>query len=230
MVRLEDAVIARLSIHGTTLEVLVDPDLALALRSGESVDVRSALAIDKIFKDARKGEKASDEVVQKLLGTTDPFKAAEEIIKRGEIQVTTEQRRRMREERIKQIVSLLSRRAINPQTGLPHPPARIEEALERTGVHVDEFRGAEEQLPAIIKALQPILPLKFEVRKIAVKIPATYVGRAQRVVRGFGTVKQEQWLDDGSWAVIIEIPAGVQVEFFDKLNELTRGEVQTKVL
>ncbi|MEM2908198.1 MAG: ribosome assembly factor SBDS [Candidatus Hadarchaeales archaeon] len=230
MVRLEDAVIARLSIHGTTFEVLVDPDLALALRSGQSVDVRSALAIDKIFKDARKGEKASDEMVQKLLGTTDPFKAAEEIIRRGEIQVTTEQRRRMREERVKQIVSLLSRRAINPQTGLPHPPARIEEALEKAGVHVDEFKGAEEQLPAIIKALQPILPLKFEVRKIAVKIPATYVGRAQRVVRSFGTVKQEQWLNDGSWAVVIEIPAGVQAEFFDKLNELTRGEVQTKVL
>ncbi len=230
MVRLEDAVIARLSIHGTTFEVLVDPDLALALKSGQGVDVRSALAIDKIFKDARKGEKASDEMVQKLLGTTDPFKAAEEIIRRGEIQVTTEQRRRMREERMRQVVSLLSRRAINPQTGLPHPPARIEEALEKAGVHVDEFKGAEEQLPAIVKALQPILPLKFEVRKIAVKIPATYVGRAQRVVRSFGTVRQEQWLNDGSWAVIIEIPAGVQAEFFDKLNELTRGEAQTKVL
>ncbi|MDI6819288.1 MAG: ribosome assembly factor SBDS [Candidatus Hodarchaeaceae archaeon] len=230
MVRLEDAVIARLSSHGTTFEVLVDPELALSLRSGQGVDMRSVLVIDKIFKDAKKGDKASDEMVQKTFGTTDALKVAGEIIRRGEIQITTEQRRKMREDRLRQVVALISRRAINPQTGLPHPPARIEGAMEEAGVHIDALKSAEEQLPAIVKALQPILPLKFEVRRVAVKIPPTYTGKACRVVRGFGAVKQEQWLDDGSWAAVVEIPAGVQAEFFDRLNELTRGEVQTKVL
>jgi len=230
MVRLEDAVIARFSSHGTTFEVLVDPELALSLRSGQSVDMRSVLAIDKIFKDARKGDKASDEVVQKTFGTADALKVAEEIIRKGEIQITTEQRRKMREERLRQVVALISRRAINPQTGLPHPPVRIESAMEEVGLHIDALKSAEEQLPAIVKALQPILPLKFEVRRIAVKIPATHAGRACRVVKGYGAIKQEQWLEDGSWAAVVEIPAGAQAEFFDRLNELTRGEVQTKVL
>jgi len=230
MVKLEDAVIARLSSHGTNFEVLVDPELALNLRSGQSVDIKNVLAIDKIFKDSKKGDKASEEMVQKTFGTTDVLKAAEQIIRRGEIQITTEQRRKMRDERLRQIVALISRRSINPQTGLPHPPARIESAMEEARVHVDVFKSAEEQLPAIVKALQPILPLKFEVRRIAVKIPPTHVGRALKAVKGFATVKQEQWLDDGSWAAVVEIPAGVQAEFFDKLNELTRGEAQTKVL
>jgi len=230
MVKLEDAVIARLSSHGTNFEVLVDPELALNLRSGQSVDIKNVLAIDKIFKDSKKGDKASEEMVQKAFGTTDVLSAAEQIIRRGEIQITTEQRRKMRDERLRQIVALISRRSINPQTGLPHPPARIESAMEEARVHVEVFKSAEEQLPAIVKALQPILPLKFEVRRIAVKIPPTHVGRALKAVKGFTTVKQEQWLDDGSWAAVVEIPAGVQAEFFDKLNELTRGEAQTKVL
>ena len=230
MVRLEDAVIARLSSHGTNFEVLVDPELALALRSGQSVDIKNVLAIDKIFKDSKKGDKASEEMVQKAFGTIDVLKAAEQIIRRGEIQITTEQRRKMRDERLKQVVTLISRRSINPQTGLPHPPARIESAMEKARVHVEVFKSAEEQLPAIIKELRPILPLKFETRRIAIKIPPTYVGKASMVVKGFAAVKQEQWLNDGSWAVVVEIPAGLQAEFFDKLNELTRGEAQTKVL
>jgi ribosome maturation protein SDO1 len=230
MVKLEDAVVARLSSHGTNFEVLVDPELALSLRMGESVDLRNLLASDKIFKDSRKGDVASEEMIRKVFGTTDVLKVAEQIVKRGEVQITTEQRRRMREQRLKQVVAMISRRAINPQTGLPHPPARIEAAISEAKVQIDEHKSAEEQLPKIVKALSPILPLKFETKRIAIKIPATYVGRAQRTVREFGTVKQEQWLNDGSWAAIVEIPAGVQGEFFDKLNDLTRGEVETKVL
>ena len=230
MVKLEDAVVARLSSHSTTFEILVDPELAMAVKSGQSDDIRGVLALDKVFKDAKKGDKAADEMVQKVFGTTDVLKVAEEILRRGEIQVTTEQRRQMREQRLRQVIALISKRAINPQTGTPHPPARIESAMETARVHVDEFKSAEEQLPSIIKALQPLVPLKFEMRRIAVKIPAAHTGKAQRIVKSFATVKQEQWLNDGSWAAVVEVPAGIQAEFFDKLNELTSGEAQTKVL
>jgi ribosome maturation protein SDO1 len=230
MVKLEDAVIARLSSRGSTFEVLVDPELALAVKAGESANVRNALAVDKVFKDSKKGDAASEELIRKTFGTLDVFKVAEEIIKRGEVQVTTEQRRKMREQRLRQIVSLISRRAINPQTNLPHPPARIESAMAEAKIQIDEFKSAEEQLPKIVKALLPLIPLKFETRKIAIKIPAGHVGRTQRMVREFGTVREERWLGDGSWTVVVEIPAGVQGEFFDKLNDLTRGEAETKVL
>jgi ribosome maturation protein SDO1 len=230
MVKLEDAVVARLSTHGTHFEVLVDSELAMDLRSGKPVDLREVLAAEEIFKDSAKGSKASKEMMQKVFGTTDKLKVAEQIIRKGEIQITTEQRRKMRESRLKQIVTLISRRAINPQTGLPHPPARIESAMEEAGIHVDIFKSAEEQLSAIVKALRPILPIKFETRKIAIKIPPAYTGKARGIVSGFAAIKQEQWLNDGSWVAVVEIPAGMQAEFFDKLNELTRGEVQTKVL
>lgn len=230
MVKLEDAVVARLFSHSTTFEILVDPELAMAVKSGQSDDIRGVLALDKVFKDAKKGDKAADEMVQKVFGTTDVLKVTEEILRRGEIQVTTEQRHQMREQRLRQVIALISKRAINPQTGTPHPPARIESAMETARVHVDEFKSAEEQLPSIIKALQPLVPLKFEIRRIAVKIPAAHTGKAQRIVKSFATVKQEQWLNDGSWAAVVEVPAGIQAEFFDKLNELTSGEAQTKVL
>jgi ribosome maturation protein SDO1 len=230
MVKLEDAVIARLSSHGSTFEILVDPELALAVKAGQPVNMQNVLAVDKIFKDSKKGSAASEEMIKKTFGTLDVFKVAEEIIRRGEVQVTTEQRRKMREQRLRQIVSLISRRAINPQTNLPHPPARIESAIVEARIQIDEFKSAEEQLPKIVKALLPVLPLKLETRRVAIKIPPSHVGRTQRLVREFGVVKEERWLGDGSWEVVVEIPAGIQGEFFDKLNDLTRGEAETKVI
>lgn len=230
MVKVENAVIARLSTHGTEFEILVDPDLTLDHRAGEDVDIQDVLAAEKIFKDANKGKKASEEKMEEIFGTSDPLEVAEEIINEGEIQVTTRQRKEMRKKRRKQIISLIARRSINPQKNTPHPPKRIENALDETKVHVDAFKSAEEQLPEVVEALRPILPLKFETRTIAVKVPPEYGGKAYRLVENFADIQEDEWLNDGSWAVKVEIPAGTQGEFFEKLNNLTHGEVETKVL
>lgn len=230
MVKLEEAVIAKLSTHGTNFEVLVDPDLTLDFRAGEDVDIREVLAAEKIFKDSKKGKKASEEMMEEIFGTTDTFKVAEEIIRNGQIQVTTEQRRKMREERKKQVVSLISRRAINPQTDRPHPPRRIENAIDKVNIQINPFESAEEQLSDVVEAIRPILPLSFETRRIAIKIPPSYAGKSYRIVNDFAQIERDEWLNDGSWVVEVKIPAGTQLDFFKKLNDLTKGEAETKVL
>jgi ribosome maturation protein SDO1 len=227
MVKLEEAVIARLEKQGMAFEILVDPELALALKQGKQVNIREMLAVERVFKDARKGEETSTKALETVFHTTDVLKVAEEIVKNGQVQLTTEMRRRMREEKLKQIVALISRRAVNPQTGAPHPPSRIEAALEQAKVKIDEFKSAEEQLPAILKALSTVLPLSLEMKKLEIKVPPSYASKA------YGTLKQykpihEEWLPDGGLKVVVEIPAGLQAEFFDKLNQLTKGEVQVK--
>ncbi|MCQ8897977.1 MAG: ribosome assembly factor SBDS [Hadesarchaea archaeon] len=230
MVKLEEAVVARFSSQGLDFEILVDPELAMAFREGKKVEIRNLLAVEKIFKDARKGEVASRDSLLKVFGTEEVEKVVGQILLRGKIQLTTEQRRKMREEKLKQIVSLIARRAINPQTGLPHPPSRVEEAVRMAKVGIDEFKTAEEQLPAVLKAIQSILPLKFEMRKIALKIPPSYAGKALHAIRGMAEVKKEEWLSDGSLLLLVELPAGLQPEFFDRVNDLTKGEAQIKVV
>jgi ribosome maturation protein SDO1 len=228
MVKLEEAVIARLEVQGMNFEILVDPELALALKQGKPVNLREMLAVERVFKDARKGEEASAKTIEAIFHTTDVLKVAEEIVKKGQVQLTTEMRRRMREEKLKQIISLISRRAVNPQTGTPHPPSRIEAALEQAKIKIDEFKSAEEQLPTILKALSTVLPLSLETKKIEVRVPPQYASKAYGLLKSYKPL-QEEWLPDGGLKVIIEIPAAVQAEFFDKLNQLTKGEVQSKV-
>lgn len=228
MINLEKAVVAKLKTYGENFEILVDPDLALEYKRGKIKDIRKILASEFIFKDAKKAEKASTENIKKIFKTDDLLIVADQIIKKGEIELTTEQKRRMLEERKRRIIDIIAKNSINPQTKSPNPPARIEAAMELAKVRVVLEKSAEEQVDEVVKAIREFLPIKFEKIKIAAKIPIQYSAHIYNSLRGIEILKQEYTSD--SVIILIEIPAGIQDEVFGKLNALTKGNVQTKIL
>jgi ribosome maturation protein SDO1 len=230
LITLDEAVIARLDTHGSRFEILVDPDLALAFRKGKDIDISEILASEDVFKDSKKGDRASEEHIKDVLKVDNTLEAAKVIIQRGDLQLTTQQRKKILDERKKQVITIIARNAINPQTKLPHPPARIERAIEEAKVHVDLLKTAEEQVPDVLKALRPLIPIKFEKKEVAVKVPPQYAGKAVEAVKFFGDKKKEEWQKDGSWISVVEIPAGIMEQFFDELNKITHGDVETKIL
>jgi len=224
------AVIARYSIRGEKFEILVDPDLAWKLKSGRQVDLRELLISDIVYRDAKKGFKASEESLIKIFGTDDPYKIAEIIIKRGELQLTAEQRKELIEAKKRQIINFISRNCVDHKTGLPHPPKRIELAMEQVGVAIDPFKDVEEQALSVIKALRTVLPLKMASVIIRVRIPPAFAGKAYGVLLKFGSIKLSKWLNDGSWLCEVEMPAGLQPAFITKVNELTKGQAQVEII
>ncbi|MDD5317254.1 MAG: ribosome assembly factor SBDS [Candidatus ainarchaeum sp.] len=229
MVSLDDAVIARISVNGKHFELFVDPDAAFKYKTGAKTDLSNILVVEEVFEDARKGERHTEAEIKKAFQTTDINKIAEIMLKRGEVPVTTEQKKRLLEEKQKKIVAIIAREAIDPRTGAPHPPQRIERAMEEARVRIDEFKDAEAQIEEVLKELRPILPLKFEKVKVAARIPAEYANRIYGAVKQYG-IRQEEWQKDGSLIVVVEMPAGMQGEFYGQLNKLTAGSVETKVV
>lgn len=224
MVSVDEAVIARLKSHGERFEILVDPRIVHT-----DIPIDDALAAEFIFSDAGTGDRASQESLEKVFGTTNVPDVAKKIIEKGEVQLTTEQRRHMREEKRKKIVQYICRNAIDPHTGNPHPPNRIENAMDEARVHIELFKDLDEQVEEIIKKLRPLLPLRVEKKKIAVKIPPLYAGKYYRV-KEFGKVTKEEWQKDGSYIAVVVIPGGLEEEFYQKVNALTKGEAETKLL
>lgn len=220
--------IARIARDGEHFEILVKPQPALNYTMGEIIPISEVLVTDIIFTDANKGTKAGEDKLQAAFQTTDTMKIAEVILKRGTLQLTTEQRRKLTSEKRKQIIAFIARQAVDPKTNLPHPPLRIEQAMEQVHYPIDPFKETEEQSKDIIKLLRPILPLKIEQMQIQVRIPPEYAAKAYGTVKGYGTIKKEEWRADGSWFSIIEMPAGLYGPFLDKLGELTKGNVETK--
>lgn len=229
MVSLDKAVIIRLEKSGERFEVFADPKLVVEYRKGKNVSLNDLLAAYEVFKDGRKGDVQSEDALKKAFGTTDFNSIAKEILLKGDLHLTTEQKRRAMEEKHSKIVQYISQNYIDPRTGAPHPPKRIELAMEEARVHIDPMKSAESQVDNIVKSLRPILPLKYEIMKIAVKVPAQYAGSAYGVLKEFN-IKKEEWLNNGSLVAVVEIAPGLQSVLYDKLNKLTHGDIQTKVL
>ena len=230
MVSLENAVIARLHKGTDRFEILVDPHETEHIMEGKTDNILQALAIDAVFSDSKKGTHAPVESLQKHFNTTDVSIIAKEIIQKGEIQLTTEQRREMQEKKRKRIVDLIVKNAMDPQTKMPHPRTRIELALDEAKVHIDPFKSVNQQVKTILESLRPILPISMEQSRISVKIPPEFVGKAYGAVRSIGTLEREEWQSDGTWIGIVKLPAGMQTEFYDRLNTLTKGNIETRVL
>ncbi|OLB47404.1 ribosome assembly factor SBDS [Candidatus Bathyarchaeota archaeon] len=221
---------ARLAKGQDHFEILVKPQEALDYKLGKQVPISQVLLIEEVYSDSSKGTRASEEKLQKYFGTTDPARVAEEVMKSGELQLTTEQRRQLVEDKRRQIISIISRNAIDPRTGTPHPPLRIEQAMGQIRLSLDPYKSAEEQSKMVIEELRPILPLKIEQMRIAVKVFPEHAARAYNAFKSFGNVSREEWQSDGSLVAVVEMPAGMYGSFIEKVGKLTQGTIQSKVL
>jgi len=230
MVALDESIIARLKTHGKTFEVFVDPEGALAFKRGEAAKIENILAVEDVFLDAKNGDRPAEQDIINAFGTTDAAKIAEKIILEGELHLTTEQKKRMQDEKKRQVINIIAQNAINPQTKAPHPPTRIESAMDEAGVHIDPMKNLDEMVSITMKAIRPIIPIRFEEVRIAIKLPAEFAAKSYGSVASFGSLTKQEWQNDGSWIGVITIPAGRQDELYSLLNRLTKGSAETKFL
>jgi ribosome maturation protein SDO1 len=232
MISLDEAVTARLESHGERFEVLVDPDAALAIKRGEfDGDLEDVIAAEDVFENASRGDRPAESALEDVFGTTDPMEIIPQVIKDGEIQITAEQRKEMQEQKHKQLINRITRNAVNPQMDdAPHPPERIESALEETDFKIDPMEPVENQVDDALEALRPVIPIRFDTVKVAVQLPANYAGSGQAKVREFGDLEREEWQSDGSWIGVVEFPAGMQNDFYDLVNEVSSGNAETEII
>ncbi len=225
-----DYIIARYEAKGQKFEILVKPDLAFKLREGGKVDIDEMLVGDTVYKDVGRGDKASPESLKKVFGTTDIRRIAEIIVKKGELQLTTEQRRKMLEAKKRMIINFIARNAVDPKTKLPIPPKRIELAMEQARVSIDLYRSVEDQVKDIVSKISRILPIKIAKAYLAIKVPPQYAGKYYKQLMRLGDVKKTMWLSSGALLLEIEIPAGLQDEVIAKVNKWTHGSAEIKIL
>jgi ribosome maturation protein SDO1 len=222
-------VVAWIEIKGERFEVLVRPEQAFRYREGEKVDLGEILWTDTIYKDSRKGLKASPESLRKAFGTEDVRVIVERILKEGRIQLTEEERRRLLEAKKRKIITYIVRNAVDPKTGMPIPESRIEAAMEELGVSIDLYRDAESQALEIVSKLSRIMPIKIARALIEAVIPPDIAGRVVSEVKRIGDVRRSEWLKDGSLKLEVEVPAGAQIDVINRIQGLAKGRASVNV-
>ena len=220
--------VARLILDGDKFELLVKPDPALEYKMGKRFDISSVLVSDEIYSDANKGSRASSEKMMRHFKTTDSSDVAKQIIARGELNLTTDQRRKMVEEKKRQIVQFINRSFVDPKTHLPHPAVRIEAAMEEVRMQIDPFKKVEDQAKSVVDALRRVLPLKSETVKLTITVPPQFAAQSYSVLKSTGDLRSEEWLADGSLRAVLDMNASIRGQFLDRLGAVTKGSAQVK--
>jgi ribosome maturation protein SDO1 len=220
----------RLTIEGERYEILVHPDPALNFKAGKNIDPSQVIGIDEVFSDSSRGLRASSDKLKKHFKTDDHAKAALEILRRGELQLTQEQRLRLTDEKRRQVISIISKNYVDPRTSLPHPPTRIDQAMQEARVSIDPFQGANEQTKTVLEKIRSIIPLKSERVRVNVRVPAQYTGPTIGVLKGFGEILKEEWGQDGGLSAVVELPAASQPSLLERLGSATKGSAQVALV
>ncbi|MCC7574421.1 ribosome assembly factor SBDS [Candidatus Woesearchaeota archaeon] len=224
--------LVRFTKFGKNFEIVVDPDLAIDFKNKNSdsiEDLSELLKSENIFSDAKKGELANEEDIEQAFLTKDFFKAALKLIKQGEVQLSSEHREKLRDEKRKQIINAIHRIAIDPRSGLPHPVNRIESALNESKLKIDEYRKAEDQVQEIISGLKPVLPIRVEEKVLQIRLPMQFAAKLHGFLKAQGSVVSEDWLSDGSYVCKMKIPAGMYADLVDELGSRTKGSAEVNV-
>ena len=230
MVSLEDAVIARLESGGHRFEILIDPNEAQAFKDGDKIDWEDSIAVDGIWADSAKGERSPENILNDFFESSDLIDIYKKILTEGTIQLTSEQKKEMVDNKKKQILSHIAANAMNPQTGGAHPPQRIENAIVEAKYSIDPVKSVERQVEEIIRKIRPLIPISFEKVKAAVKIPAVYVGKCYGQLSGLGTIENEEYQNDGSWVGIVKMSAASHSELENLLGSTTKGTAEIKII
>ncbi len=225
-----EVTVVRYSFEGEKFEILVKPDPALEYKLGKKKDISSVLVSDDIYTDSNKGTKPSTEKLLKAFKTEDATEIAQKILEKGDLNLTTDQRRKMVEEKKKQLVEFIAKTYVDPRTHLPHPPLRVEQAMKDARVSVDPQKSMDEQVKDIVEKLRSIIPLKSENLSLEIIIPAQFASQSYAVLKSVGSLKKEEWQNNGSLKAILEIPAAARPNVIDRLGSITKGSATVEVM
>ena len=225
----DKSTVVRHVVEGEKFELLVKPDPALEYKLGKRKDVSTVLISDEIYSDSNKGTRASTEKLMKAFKTTDQTIIATIILQKGDLNLTTDQRRKMVLEKRKQIVEFVSKTFVDPRSHLPHPPIRIEQAMNDARVAIDPFKNTEDQIKDIVEQLRTIIPLRSENMLLEIVVPAQFAAQSYSVLKSAGTLKKEEWQSNGSLKVILDIPAAARANVIDRLGSVTKGSASIEV-
>ena len=225
-----DVTVVKYSYEGEKFEILVKPDPALEYKLGKKKDISSVLVSDDIYTDSGKGTKPSIEKLLKAFKTEDTVEIAKIILQKGDLNLTTEQRRKMVEDKRRQLVEFISKTYVDPRTHLPHPPLRIEQAMKDARISIEPQKNIDEQVKDIVEKLRSIIPLKSESLSLEITIPAQFASQSYAVLKSVGSLKNEEWQNNGSLKAILEIPAAARPNVIDRLGSITKGSASVEVM
>lgn len=220
-------IVVRLIKNKKTFEVLTNHGTVKLFREGK-MSISKVTASDEVYKNSSKGDRYTHDELKSTFGTSNATDCITEILMKGELQLTTQDRKDKINEKYKQIVNYIHKYYINPKTNLPHPVVHIEAALQHVKFKVDINESVEKQVEIAMKMLIGTLICRKSVMEGTLTIPNWCIGNAYGIINGLCEINKEQYTQHGCEYYISIIPGNYDT-LAKKLDSITKGEFEFEV-
>ncbi|RYG97567.1 hypothetical protein EON65_52670 [archaeon] len=119
-IRLTNVATVKLQKKGKRFEIACYRNKVLSWRNKVETSLSEVLQIDSIFTNVSKGMLASAKDLVDVFGTSDHKTICKEILDKGELQVSEQERVALHESIFKDIASIVADKTINPETNRPY--------------------------------------------------------------------------------------------------------------
>lgn len=235
MVSVDDAFQVNYKKAGQNFEVLVDFDKLIQFKKeqkkGENnTQVFDVLADDKVFKDQKKGELASENELEKHFETTNQQQILTQILLNGECQIPTAYKNKLREEKKKQVINYIAENASNPQTKTKYARNLIESEIEKIRYNYDPIQDSIIQANEVLKMLKKVMPIGITKSKIQMRIPGMHCGNFYGKFRKYGKITNEKFDDAGNLCLEMEVNDALIEDVIEYIKQNSNNEGEYVVL
>lgn len=178
----------------------------------------------EIFLNFKKGIRPKESDLQNAFKTTEIDQCIDIILKKGEFQISTDERKEEVEKKRLQIIEYIHKYYVDPKTKQPHPSTRIQNALEQIkGLRIDPDQPVDKQVDDLLPKITNFIQLSRQEMEGFLTIPNQYIGQSQGIIKKFATIKQQKYNETGAIFEIGFVPGEFDA-FMHALNGVTHGE------
>lgn len=208
--------------HGRHFELDVNPDKAIDYKEGKIIDLKEVVMSWHIFADIKKGLLASKEALTAVFDGKSIDEIIGEILKTGDLQLTSEHRQKIRDAKYSKIINDIHRMAIDTRTMSPIPITRIKNGLEETKFKVKDNESFDKLFKNAIKGLKTVIPLRITNLQYEIYFDVKYADELLRIISDMGQILKKEFMQD-KMHVICEISSGLKEELLEHINNITKG-------
>jgi len=206
MVNVDEAFELKYKRNGESFEILVDFEKYKEFKKNpEKINIYDVLADDKIFKDQKKGEIASENLLKEIFNNKTIDEILTEILLKGDCQIPTAYLNKLRKEKKEQVINYIVENATNPQNKSKYTSSMISSEIDKLKFNFDPNINFISQAEDILKLLKKIMPISMDKIIVNIKIPGEFCGNFYGNFRKFGTIKKEYYDNSGNLVMHFEI-------------------------
>lgn len=196
-IKLTNVAIVRHKKGGKRFELACYRNKVLGWRNKVETDIDEVVQTHTIFNNASKGQFAKKADLTKAYGTDDEEKIVLEILAKGQLQVSKEEREQKQEATYTEVAKLVSERCINPDTKKPYTIAQIERAMKDVHVSIRTEQSSKKQALEVIKTLKENdIPIERANLLLRIWLPQSQAKTIKSAIKDMLTIESEEWDDD----------------------------------